>query len=104
MVSAKPQSSSEASACPTEDATSSRRANRAESSNTGFTVPGRDPSVRVVERCRQMAGCTDARGSQSLAVIDVPGFVAGLKEHAIDHGFHVHDDRHFVETYSMRQA
>jgi hypothetical protein len=51
-----------------------------------------------------MAGCTHARGTQSLAVIDVPGFVAGLKEHAIDHGFHVHDDRHFVETYSMRQA
>lgn len=39
-----------------------------------------------------------------MAVIDVPGFVAGLKEHAIDHGFHVHDERHFIETYTMRQA
>jgi hypothetical protein len=39
-----------------------------------------------------------------LAVIDVAGFVADLKDHAVDHGFHVHDERHFVETYSMRQA
>ena len=30
--------------------------------------------------------------------IDIPGFVADLKEHAIEHGFHVHDERHFVET------
>jgi hypothetical protein len=39
-----------------------------------------------------------------VAVIDVPGFVAELKDHAVDHGFHVHDERHFVETYSLRQA
>ncbi len=39
-----------------------------------------------------------------MAIIDVPGFVAELKDHAADHGFHVHDERHFVETYSMRQA
>ena len=39
-----------------------------------------------------------------VAVIDVPGFVADLKDHATRHGFHVHDERHFVETYSMRQA
>lgn len=38
-----------------------------------------------------------------MAVIDVAGFVADLKSHAIDHGFHVHDERHFVETYSLRQ-
>jgi hypothetical protein len=38
-----------------------------------------------------------------VAVIDVAGFVADLKSHAIDHGFHVHDERHFVETYSLRQ-
>lgn len=36
--------------------------------------------------------------------IDIAGFVADLKEHAIDHGFHVHDERHFVETYSLRQS
>jgi hypothetical protein len=36
-------------------------------------------------------------------VIDVAGFVADLKSHAVDHGFHVHDERHFVETYSLRQ-
>jgi hypothetical protein len=39
-----------------------------------------------------------------VAAIDVAGFVADLKEHAVDHGFHVHDERHFVETYSLRQA
>jgi hypothetical protein len=33
----------------------------------------------------------------------VAGFVADLKSQAIDHGFHVHDERHFVETYSLRQ-
>ncbi len=42
--------------------------------------------------------------SSHVAVIDVPGFVADLKDHAADHGFHVHDERHFVETYSLRQA
>jgi hypothetical protein len=40
----------------------------------------------------------------ALAVIDVAGFVADLKDHAVDHGFHVHDERHFVETYSLRQV
>jgi hypothetical protein len=39
-----------------------------------------------------------------LAIIDVPGYVADLKDHAADHQFHVHDERHFVETYSMSQT
>jgi len=39
-----------------------------------------------------------------LAVIDVAGFIADLKDHAADHSFHVHDERHFVESYSLRQA
>jgi hypothetical protein len=39
-----------------------------------------------------------------VAIIDVAGFVSDLKNHAADHGFHIHDERHFVETYSMRQA
>ena len=39
-----------------------------------------------------------------MAVIDIAGFIADLKDHAVDHGFHVHDERHFVETYSLRQA
>jgi hypothetical protein len=38
-----------------------------------------------------------------VAVIDVAGYVADLKDHSVDHGFHVHDERHFVETYSLRQ-
>ena len=40
-----------------------------------------------------------------MAVIDVAGYIADLKVHATeDHGFHVHDERHLVETYSLRQA
>ncbi len=39
-----------------------------------------------------------------VAAIDIAGFVSDLKDHAIDHGFHVHDERHFVETYSLRQT
>lgn len=38
-----------------------------------------------------------------MAVIDVAGFIADLKGHADEHGFHVHDERHFVETYSLSQ-
>jgi hypothetical protein len=41
--------------------------------------------------------------SCNVAVIDVAGFVADVKSEAIDSGFHVHDERHFVETYSLRQ-
>ena len=40
----------------------------------------------------------------TVAVIDVAGYVADLKDHSVDHGFHVHDERHFVETYSLRQT
>jgi len=43
-------------------------------------------------------------GGPSVAVVDIAGFIADLKDHAAEHGFHVHDERHFVETYSMRQA
>lgn len=39
-----------------------------------------------------------------MAAIDIAGFVSELKQHAIEHGFHVHDERHFVETYSLRQT
>lgn len=39
-----------------------------------------------------------------MAAIDVPGYVTELKDHAAEHGFHIHDERHFVETYSLRQA
>ena len=39
-----------------------------------------------------------------MAVIDVAGYVADLKDHAVGHGFHIHDERHFLETYSLRQT
>jgi hypothetical protein len=39
-----------------------------------------------------------------VAVIDVAGYVSEVKNHAVDHGLHVHDERHFIETYSLRQV
>ncbi|MDJ0954753.1 MAG: hypothetical protein QNJ81_13840 [Acidimicrobiia bacterium] len=36
--------------------------------------------------------------------VDIASTVTYLKDHAIEHGFHVHDERHFVETYTLRQA
>jgi hypothetical protein len=36
--------------------------------------------------------------------VDIAGFVTDLKSHAVEHGFHVHDERHFVESYSLRQS
>lgn len=36
--------------------------------------------------------------------IDIAGFITYLKDHAIEHGFHVHDERHFIETFSLRQS
>lgn len=39
-----------------------------------------------------------------MAIVDIATFIADLKDHAAEHGFHVHDERHFVETYTMRQA
>src|SRR6201994_4336122 len=44
------------------------------------------------------------RSPTDMAVLDVAGFVADLKDHAVEHGFHVHDERHFVESYSLRQT
>lgn len=40
----------------------------------------------------------------AMAVIDLQGFVADLKDHVAEHGFHVHDERHFIETYTNRQT
>ncbi|MFQ5967477.1 MAG: hypothetical protein ACE5MI_07685 [Acidimicrobiia bacterium] len=36
--------------------------------------------------------------------VDIAGFVTDLKSHTVEHGFHVHDERHFVESYSLRQS
>src|SRR5680860_571598 len=55
--------------------------------------------LRVGAMARIVGGRLDI-----VAAIDIAGFVADLKDHAVDHGFHVHDERHFVETYSLRQA
>lgn len=42
--------------------------------------------------------------SSDVMAIDIAGFVTDLKEHATEHGFHVHDERHIMETYSLRQS
>lgn len=39
-----------------------------------------------------------------VSIIDLHGFIANLKDHVAEHGFHVHGDRHFVETYSNCQT
>jgi len=36
--------------------------------------------------------------------VDLAGSITYLKDHAIEHGFHVHDERHFLETYTLRQS
>jgi hypothetical protein len=36
--------------------------------------------------------------------VDIASTITYLKDHAVEHGFHVHDERHFVETYTLRQA
>ena len=63
---------------------------------TGSLTPG----TVVSTSCAAVGPRTER---MPVAVIDVAGFVADLKSQAIDHGFHVHDERHFVETYSLRQ-
>lgn len=62
---------------------------------------------RIADAMEQIEQPVRRHGAQGsvvvVAVIDVAGFVSDMKSHAIDHGFHVHDERHFVETYSLRQ-
>jgi hypothetical protein len=36
--------------------------------------------------------------------VDLASTITYLKDHAMEHGFHVHDERHFVETLTLRQA
>src|ERR1700681_2830349 len=62
-------------------------------------MPRRSPSTIRSLRSRSHSSGRSA----SVAVIDLAGFVADLKDHAVEHGFHVHDERHFVESYSLRQ-
>lgn len=38
-----------------------------------------------------------------MVIMDLHGFVTDLRDHVSEHGFHTHDVRHFVETYSWRQ-
>ena len=53
--------------------------------------------------CRQEALCL-VRLNHGGSVLDLQAFVVGLKSHALDHGFHIEDERHYVETYSGEQV
>src|SRR5207237_1460065 len=72
----------------------------------GHGVGGASQQVRqlVVAHAASCLIVTPAWQARDVAAIDVAGFIADLKDHAVDHGFHVHDERHFVESYSLRQA
>ncbi|MGC8466270.1 MAG: hypothetical protein ACP5O0_10170 [Acidimicrobiales bacterium] len=39
-----------------------------------------------------------------MAITDLAGFMSQLKDHAVEHGLHIHDERHLVETYSLKQS
>lgn len=39
-----------------------------------------------------------------MSLVHIPAFIEEVKETAASHGFHVHDQRHFIETNSMRQS
>ena len=62
------------------------------------------PQLVVVHLCSHVRNVAPPWQARDVAAIDVAGFIADLKDHAVDHGFHVHDERHFVESYSLRQA
>jgi hypothetical protein len=64
------------------------------------SATAREAEAKVSMTSEGLPCCTGCDGSVlAVAVIDVAGFVADLKSQAIDFGFHVHDERHFVETY-----
>lgn len=39
-----------------------------------------------------------------MAVIDLSGFVSQLKDHLVEHDFHIHEEKHFIESYSLMQS
>ena len=67
-------------------------------------MPLCDPTDETLPVLLRLSPSGVGRLRDAMAVIDVAGFVTEIKDHAVDHGFHVHDERHFVETYSLRQA
>ncbi len=36
--------------------------------------------------------------------VDLAGFITDLKLHAVEHGFHAHAERHFIESFSLGQS
>lgn len=51
-----------------------------------------------------MLGLRRGKKGIGVAAIDIAGFVTDLKDHGVDHGFHIHDERHFIETYNLSQS
>ena len=67
-------------------------------------LPQQSPQLVLTHAHSHVRIVTPPWQARDVAAIDVAGFIADLKDHAVDHGFHVHDERHFVESYSLRQA
>ena len=95
------------SSCPSNEATTASTASCTTASNSSSVTalnharpfPPGTSLVRTPRRMRRKSWQADA-----VAVIDLQGFVADLKDHVAEHGFHVHDERHFIETYTNRQT
>lgn len=47
---------------------------------------------------------TNRKATAPLAFVDLQALVADLKDHLGNHGFHIHDEKHYVETYSLLQS
>ena len=43
-------------------------------------------------------------GNMFVPIDALKPILADLKDHVAEHGFHVHDERHFIETYTNRQT
>ena len=57
-----------------------------------------------MERTERAAECRPCAIDRVATRIERGGETEESVDHAVDHGFHVHDERHFVETYSLRQV
>ena len=37
-----------------------------------------------------------------MAIVDIPGYVSQLKDHAVEHGLHIHDERGWGSSFLLR--
>ena len=53
---------------------------------------------------QRAAPCLSVHPKRGDRVLDLQAFVASLKDHVLEHGFHIEDERHYIETYSGEQV